>query len=144
MSGIYRFKQSNNLERDLIASSEYLLELASQGTDGNMYYEIPASSLEEAFEKYIELVPQLSVKVIEHNKENLNVMLGFHYFDSPSNTVRYKYVLLMLIITIREKYSQILSPLRYECRREWITIINNLRLRESAPDSQQITYCTSC
>ena len=99
MSGIYRFKQSVNLERDLVASAEHLMELASQGTNVNGYYEIRAASLEEAFEQYIELVPQLSVKVIEHNKENLNVKLGFHMASSSSNTVKYRLVVFVFIYT---------------------------------------------
>ena len=135
MSGIYRFKQSVNLEQDL--------ELASQGTNTNGYYEIKASSLEEAFEQYIELVPQLSVKVVEHNKENLNVKLGFHMSSSSSNSVRYKLVIVISLLIFRVEYSQLLTPLRDETKLEWITIINNLRLRESAPDSQQVTYSRS-
>ena len=128
----------------MVASAEHLLELASQGTSSNRYYEIKASSLEEAFEQYIELVPQLSVKVVEHNKEYLNVKLGFHLSSSPSNTVRYRSVIFLFPFIIREEYSQILTPLQEHSKLEWITIINNLRLRESAPDSQQLTYSRSC
>lgn len=57
---------------------------------GNTYYQIEAESLDDALLKYVDLVPQISVKVVEHDSNHLNVKLGYHQSTSPSNSVHYQ------------------------------------------------------
>lgn len=88
-SNIYLFKQSDNLARDLTENAKQMLKLVATQS-GNTYYQIEAESMDDALLKYVELVPQISVKVVEHDPNHLNVKLGYHQSSSPSNSIRYQ------------------------------------------------------
>ena len=86
----YIFFKSTNLKKDLINKAETLLAKAKNQTSSG-YYVIEAEDPNEALSVYLNLVPQVSIEVKEHTEKDLNVVLGFHAYDTRGNTAYYKY-----------------------------------------------------
>ena len=85
----YIFMESTNLKKDMIQKAETLLAMAKNQTSSS-YYVIDADNYDEAFRIFLNLVPQVSVEVKKHSKKDMNIVLGFHAYDTRGNTAYYQ------------------------------------------------------
>ena len=84
----YIIIQSTNLEKDVINKANTLISLAEQQSKYYYYY-IDSQDINEVFQNYLNLVPQVSIKVNKHSKKDLDVILGFHSDTNLGTAINY-------------------------------------------------------